>query len=275
MVLKSASRDLASLAEEVAVEVEKGADAASLTSVLDHIRQAHDALVTAIASSAEHDAPKMSNPYKSDNESEEYGDKEKTMQKSFDNLPDEVVDYIEELEAGLDILADDLVAAQKALAEVEEISGHDGDDEDLFKSVSDPVRKAVEVMRQENEELRKAVEIERTNRLDKDATLKAARWETLTLKADEFGPALRRVEDLDPELAVQIERALDAANTAVSTSKAFEEIGTVSKGSTDAWGEIESLAKAKSAEHGITFSEAVTVVANERPDLYRRHQQEV
>ena len=81
-----------------------------------------------------------------------------------------------------------------------------------MKSVPEPVRQMLAKAQGEadaaREELRKEREIQR----DREYVAKAAGWSNLQIDATEFGIALRKVADINSDIASVIERAFDAVN---------------------------------------------------------------
>ena len=176
---------------------------------------------------------------------------------------------IEELEAAL--------AVAQTIETVEVI---EDSDEDLLKAVPEAVRKmlddhkaaAVEALAKAagiEDELRK----ERAVRADEIAIAKAAGWTSLSLDANEVGPALRRLADVDGELAKSIETVLDAANAQAESAGIFAEIGKAGRpDGGDAYEALSSLAKAAvDGGSSDTFEQAFVKVAEQNPDLYLRH----
>jgi hypothetical protein len=176
---------------------------------------------------------------------------------------------IAELEAAL--------AAQ--VASVEEVAAVDADEE-LLKSVPEAFRKMLEDQKavitealakaaSTEDELRK----ERAARADEAAIAKAASWSSLSIDANEVGPALRRLADTDADLAKSIESVLDGANAQAESASIFAEIGKSGRPDTgDAYESLASLAKS-AVDAGIspTFEQAFVKVAEQNPDLYHRH----
>lgn len=190
----------------------------------------------------------------------------------------------------VDETADELAKANERIAELEaalaaatvetEITEGPEDDEDLLKSVPEAVRKMLDDQRTAaadalakaaaiEEELRK----ERDARADEAAIAKAAAWSSLTVDPKEIGPALRRVADVDADLAKAIETALESANAQAESAGIFAEIGKAGRPDAgDAYGALESLAKAAvDAGTAATFEQAFVKVAEQNPDLYIRH----
>lgn len=176
---------------------------------------------------------------------------------------------IAELEAAL-------AAVETPAAETVEVDV----DEDLLKSVPEAVRKmlddqaaavteALAKAAATEDELRK----ERAARADEAAIAKAAEWTSLTLDAAQVGPMLRKMSEIDADLAAAVETVLAAANAQAESAGIFAEIGKAGRPEgSDAYETLESLAKS-AVEAGVspTFEQAFVKVAEQNPDLYIRH----
>jgi Arc/MetJ family transcription regulator len=122
------------------------------------------------------------------------------------------------------------------------------------------------------EELRK----EREARRDEEFVAKAAGWSHLTIDSKEVGPALRRLSDIDANLAESIEKALGAANAQAESAAIFDEIGRgVRPTDGSAYAKVESMAKsAVSAGEFSTMEQAVASIVTKNPDLYAAYRAE-
>jgi hypothetical protein len=149
-----------------------------------------------------------------------------------------------------------------------------------MKSVPEAVRKmlddqktvAVEAMAKAaamESDLRK----ERSMRADEIAVAKAATWTSLTLDSASVGPMLRRLAEVDLDLAKAVETVLESANAQSESAGIFAEIGkSVNPVGGDAYEALSSLASS-AVESGVsaTFEQAFVKVAEQNPDLYLRH----
>lgn len=146
----------------------------------------------------------------------------------------------------------------------------------LVKSLPEPVRlmlkKAEDAEKKATEELRK----EREARRDEEFVKKAAGWSHITVDASEFGPALRRLTDIDANLAEQVEKAMDAVNAQAESASIFTEIGRGGRPQeNDAYGKVQALAKAAhQAGEFSTVEQAVAGIINKNPDLYAAYRNE-
>lgn len=144
-------------------------------------------------------------------------------------------------------------------------------EEALLKSVPDAVREMIAKAKAEADTVREELRKEREARQDKEFTEKVAAWKSLTLDAAEFGPLLRKLTAVAPELADKIEKALASLDAQVESANIFAEIGTAANKSVsgDAYSKIESLAKAKVAAGEVsTVEQGIASVIAANPDLY-------
>ena len=202
-------------------------------------------------------------------------------------LEEAYIDRIVELEKAL-AASEEHVAelTEKAKAPKVEVEiGEEDDEEDmteeetmkaLVKSLPEPVRemlkKAEDAASKAQEELRK----EREARRDEEFVEKATGWSHLTIDAKNFGPALRRLTDIDANLAEQVEKALEAANAQSESASIFEEIGRGSRpDESNAYAKVQALAKAAhEAGEFATVEQAVAGIIHKNPDLYAAYRNE-
>ena len=152
----------------------------------------------------------------------------------------------------------------------------DEEEDEMMKSLPQPVRemlaKAANEAAYAKEELRK----ERESRRDEEFVQKAAGWSHLTLDAKDLGPALRRLTDIDENLASQVEKALSAANAQAESASIFDEIGRGSRPDDgSAYAKVESMAKAAVNSGDFkTMEQAVASIVTQNPDLYAAYRAE-
>jgi tetrahydromethanopterin S-methyltransferase subunit G len=177
----------------------------------------------------------------------------------------------------------DLAKAHERIAELEaqQIADPeepaDDDEEALIKSAPAPVREALEKARKQADEATEALRKERDLRLDAEAIVKSEeRFANLTVDHADFGPAMRRLAEIAPEISDTIFKALDAANGQAESANIFAEIGNISSpNSTNAYQKIESIAKAKVANGEFpTTEQAISAVISTNPSLYAEYQAE-
>lgn len=210
-----------------------------------------------------------------------------------DELPPvlkEVGTVDDEIEKADQMSYDDMKAAlEKAnarIAEMEKEMGMKGkkDDSDmpefLRKEAPEEVRKAFEDMQKAVEAanaLKTAAEEallkERADRADAEAVTKAREnYGSLGLDADMVGPALRRLSDMDSDLAKSVDQALRAANARVESADIFSEIGKGALPHGDAYGQAEAMAKSAVASgNAATFEQALAEVYASNPGLYDQY----
>jgi hypothetical protein len=146
----------------------------------------------------------------------------------------------------------------------------------MAKSLDDvtkaAVEKAVAVEKARADEALATLAKERDERADADAVAKAKNWNNLPLEAEKVGPALRRLSQIDEDLAKSIEGILEAVNTQAKTSNLFAEIGKAADASTDAYDRLTALAKA-AVESGVapSFEVAMADAAIANADLYKQY----
>lgn len=181
-----------------------------------------------------------------------------------------------------------LATAESRIAEMEKEMASRGDsdeeepedDEDMMKAAPESVRKAFEVMeKQAREAMAKAEAAEHTllkergERADADAVVKAREtYGALGLDAEQVGPALRRLAEVDEALAKSVESTLLAANAKVESADIFSEIGSTPVQTGSAFHKAESMAKAAVADGtAATFEQALSDVFVSDPALYTEY----
>jgi len=118
-------------------------------------------------------------------------------------------------------------------------------------------------------ELRK----ERIARADAEAVEKAKGWANLNLNAEKVGPALRRLNEVDSDLAKSIEEVLSSVNAQAESASIFAEIGKSADFPTgNAYDRMTALAKS-AVEEGVSKSmaQAIADIATKNPDLYSQY----
>lgn len=154
-------------------------------------------------------------------------------------IPEEVLDYIQELEDQLAELTGEPIEGDQPMQEEEAMFGKNHTDEDeiaflseLAKSLHDEdqresIAKAEQLVKKANERAEQAETIakaERDHRLNQEFISKARALTNLPISAEEFGPVLKRLHDVMDEADVEaIEKALRAANEI--TADYFTEVG--------------------------------------------------
>jgi hypothetical protein len=192
------------------------------------------------------------------------------------SLEEAYIERVVELEKALEASHAQIEQLQKAAVEVEDDEEEMDEEEEIMKSLPQPVRdmlaKAADEANYAKEELRK----EREARRDEEFVQKAAGWSHLTVDAKDLGPALRRLTDIDANLASQVEKALSAANAQSESAAIFDEIGRGSRPDDgSAYAKVESMAKAAVNSGDFkTMEQAVASIVTKNPDLYAAYRAE-
>ena len=196
------------------------------------------------------------------------------------SLEEAYIERVVELEKALEASHAQIEEMQKAMYaaadSAPEDEEEDDEEEDMMKSLPQPVREMLEKAANEatyaKEELRK----EREARRDEEFVQKAAGWQHLTVDAKDLGPALRRLTDIDANLATQVEKALSAANAQSESAAIFDEIGRGSRPDDgSAYAKVESMAKAAVNNGDFkTMEQAVASIVTKNPDLYAAYRAE-
>lgn len=186
-------------------------------------------------------------------------------------LPDEIVEYIAELQ-------EETTQLRKRLEEVEVNKADEADEEDD----RDAIEKAFDALPEELQ----AIIVEKFDRLaeleaeqaeeaiakrDAEFVAKARAFDGLG-DPDELGPALRRLADESPEDAELIEKALSAAAAQTEeTQTIYDEIGhAVNKSAdSDTVGKVEAIAKSyQEANPALSDEDAMAQAWEHNPELY-------
>lgn len=184
----------------------------------------------------------------------------------------------------IEALTADLAKAQERIAELEaqvaekaadpeEAPAADAESEDIMKAVPEAVREMLAKAEADAASAREDLRKERIARADREFTEKVALWKSLTIDAAEFGPMLRALTEVAPELADKIEKALSALDAQMESAAIFAEIGHGQRpNGGDAYSKVESLAKAAvAAGEFSTVEQAITSVIAKNPDLYNAY----
>ena len=202
-----------------------------------------------------------------------------------EEIGDDAIERIVELEAALSKARERIASLETDLEKAKPKKGkkpaflmeeEDMEEDDMMKSVPEPVREMLNKARSEAEAAREELRKERETQRDREYVAKAAGWGHLTIEADSFGPALRQVADIAPTLAETIEKALEAANAQQEAAAIFGEIGAAGRPNTgNAYGQVESLAKA-AVEKGEykTVEQAIAGLVSTNPALYQQYRAE-
>jgi hypothetical protein len=163
--------------------------------------------------------------------------------------------------------------SEKEMAKEEEPKSEETEDEDYMKSAPESVVKMIENFRKQAEEATAELKKERDAHADAEAVEKAKGWANLNLDAEKVGPALRRLSNVDADLAKSVEELLASVNAQAESAAIFAEIGkSADFKSGNAYERMTTLAKS-AVEEGVakSFEQALADVATKNPDLYSQY----
>lgn len=179
-------------------------------------------------------------------------------------VPDEVLDYIEELEARVE--------------QAQVTKGHDTDPdvdpiEKALSELPDEVAALVKSQRDRLEKAEQALEAQRIAKTTEEWVSKARSVDGLIDNPEEFGAQLREVAEINSDLADTMVKVLEAANERFAKADLFKELGkapSLVAGSAEE--QIEKAAQALREADPSLSAEAAKAEAWERnPDLYEQH----
>lgn len=199
-----------------------------------------------------------------------------------ESLEEAYIERVIELEKAL---GDSQARVASLEAQVEKMAGGEDDEEEmdeeetmksLLKSVPEPVREMLEKAESEANAAREELRKERDAQRDREFVAKAAGWNHLSVDANEVGPALRRLADIDVDLFSAISKALEGANAQAESAAIFDEIGRGGRPeSGDAYSKVYALAKAAhDAGDFATIEQAISSMVITHPDLYAAYRAE-
>ena len=165
---------------------------------------------------------------------------------------------------------EDMTEEEKKKKKMEEESS---EEMDFMKSAPESVVKMIENFRKQAEEATAELKKERDAHADAEAVEKAKGWANLNLDAEKVGPALRRLSNVDAELAKSVEELLASVNAQAESAAIFAEIGkSADFKSGNAYERMTTLAKS-AVEEGVakSFEQALADVATKYPDLYSQY----
>jgi len=188
------------------------------------------------------------------------------------DLPDEIVDFIADLQSSVQTLtkrAEDAEAlAANVVIEDDEVDERDRLTKALEDIEDDEARAFIIEKLDELETIREQAEVEAIAKADAEYISKAREFDGLG-DPDVLGPALRRVAELSPEDAEIFEKALAAAAEQTSESSLYDEIGHSLAKASDVLTEVEAISKSyREADPTLDEAAANAKVWENRPDLY-------
>lgn len=149
-------------------------------------------------------------------------------------------------------------------------------DEEMEKAAPPAVRAMLKKARDEAAEARSALRKEVDARRNREFVTKAASWSALSIDSTKIGTALRKMADVNADLAEEIIAALASANAQAEAANIFAELGSAARpDSGDAYGRMSKMAKAavEAGEHK-TFEQAISALVVSNPELYDAYRQE-
>ena len=200
-------------------------------------------------------------------------EEDSTMEETKPAATDEQVEKAEmTLEEAMKKIAD-LESKLAEMTKMDEEPKSEETEEAYLKSAPEPVVKMIENLRKQAEDATAELRKERDARADAEAVEKAKGWANLSLDAEKVGPALRRLTEVDSELAKSIEEVLSSVNAKAESANIFAEIGKSADFKTgDAYGRMTVMAKSAVDEGTAkSFAEALANVATANPDLYSQY----
>lgn len=203
--------------------------------------------------------------------------KEDSVSESIENRLEEALELLtkaEERIAELEEATEEVAEETEAPAEEAPV-----EEEDVMKSLPEPVQKAFAVLQKQAEEAQaKADEAttvlqkEREAHADAEAIEKARGWSHLSLDAQEVGPALRRLAQIDETLAKSVTEVLESVNAQAESADIFAEIGRTTGISGNAFSQLEAMAKSAVSEgKASTVEQALSDLAVAEPSLYAQY----
>lgn len=146
----------------------------------------------------------------------------------------------------------------------------------MEKAMPEAVREMLNKARQEADSVRAELRKEVEARKDREYVSKAAAWNNLSLDAQEVGPALRKMAEIDADLADSVMGALSSANAQAEAANIFAELGSSRRPDAgDAYSRMTKMAKAAvdAGEHK-TMEQAISALVVTNPELYDAYRQE-
>lgn len=141
----------------------------------------------------------------------------------------------------------------------------------------EPLRKAFEKQQADLAEATRVAKAERDLRLDAEYLEKARGFKALGVDTSNLAKTLRKAADLDPDLFVEIDQVLKAADAQIAEGNLYKSLGApasvIESGS--AHDRLDAIAKSLVAEGKASdYATALSKAAEENPDLYAEHRRE-
>lgn len=179
------------------------------------------------------------------------------IQALVEQVPDEVLDYIEELETRLSAAT---------------VGTSDDPVEKALSSLDPEVAAIIKSQRDELAEARAALEAEQVAKANAEWVAKVRPFDGIVDNPETLGTALREVAESSAELADSILSALQTANARVAKSGLFTEFGHTQPAAGSAEEKIQTIAKALiEADPSKTQAAAEAEAWEANPALYEQH----
>jgi hypothetical protein len=196
---------------------------------------------------------------------EEMDEMEKKKMKKDDDtieLPSEVYEYIEALEA----------ANNELLEQVEKFAkAEEAQNDDIMKSADPRIVEIVKAAQDRAEAAEMIAKAERDFRLEREFVSKASTLTHLPIDTDEFGRVLKEIADsVSEETFSKVWQVLEAANENVSTGDTFKEIGKSTGFLNDGPASIieKSAASLMKENPNLSREQAIAKAVENDPNLY-------
>ena len=187
------------------------------------------------------------------------------LQKEFDDFKQEIVKEREETAAKLSKAADDLVAANKRIAELEKAADVEPAKKEIYKSLDGDVYVEGEERLAKSERRADLLQLEKEVATD---------YGHLTGEDSSKAAVLLLVKQFPEAERETAERMLKSGNEALARTTTTTR-ATMRKGEGESANEqIEKLAKERFSKDGISFSKAYTLTVDENPGLFQQAIQE-
>jgi hypothetical protein len=178
-----------------------------------------------------------------------------------EQVPDEILDYIEDLEARVE-------KAETALGETP-TAGEGDTIEKALDGLSEEVKKSFIEQRDRLVKAEAALETERVAKADAEWTAKVRPLDGVIDNPEEFGAELRTLAESNPEMANSIVTKLQTANERLTKSDLFNELGRGGGAPTGVEEKIQTIAKSLvEADPGKSRVDAEAEAWELNPDLY-------
>lgn len=180
-------------------------------------------------------------------------------------VPDEVLDYIDDIEERLEKAEADLAAANG-----------NPDDDPIEKALSELPAEVADLVKSQRTRLEKAeeaLERERIEKANEQWIAKARSMDGLIDDPNEFGSQLREVAEINEDLAENLVKVLSAASERFAKADLYKEIGRGAGAVTGSAEEkVHQIAKSlREADPKLTEEQAMAEAWERNPDLYEEH----